>query len=264
MLLSVSERPVSLFNQYAQYYDHFYADKDYDAECDFLENIFGRYATKTVHSVLDLGCGTGGHLLPLGRRGYDIAGVDRSEIMLAAARRKIAELPAHLVQGDVRTINLGRTFDVVISMFAVMSYMTTTTDLLDAFRTARRHLTPGGLFCFDAWSGIAVLSERPSDRFKIIEKNGNQIIRLVHPELDLIRHLVQVNYRVLQLQQGQLVQETTETHTMRYLFPQEIAFLLSLADLRVVKLCPFMNLDRQLSEHDWNLAVVAEAVGNDV
>lgn len=246
---------------YADHYDHFYAGKDYAAECDFLEEIFRRYASQPVRAILDLGCGAGGHVLRLAQRGYQVTGVDRSETMLAAAQHKLADLPAHLTTGDIRTINLQHTFDVVTSMFAVISYMTTNDDLLAAFRTARRHLAPGGLFCFDVWSGIAVLNERPVDRFKIIQHDDAQIVRLVHPEVDLGQHLVHVNYRILHLQQRRLIEDTSETHTMRYLFPQELSFLLDLAGLRVLRICPFMHLDQQLSENDWSLAVVAEAVG---
>ncbi len=247
---------------YANHYDHFYAEKDYAAECDFLEEVFRHHTSQPVRTILDLGCGAGGHILRLAQRGYRLTGVDRSETMLAAAQRKLTDLPVHLVAGDIRTMDLQRTFDVVTSMFAVMSYMTTNEDLLAAFRTVRRHLVPGGLFCFDVWSGIAVLNEPPVDRFKIIQRDDSQILRLVHPEMDLAHHLVHVNYRILHLQQRRLIEDSSEIHTMRYLFPQEISFLLDLAGLRVLSICPFMHLDRQISESDWNLTVVAEATGN--
>ena len=78
---------MTVFGSYAQFYDILYQDKDYEAECDFLEQIFDRYAPGPVRTILDLGCGTGGHTLPLARRGYEVVGVDRSEKMLAEARR---------------------------------------------------------------------------------------------------------------------------------------------------------------------------------
>lgn len=66
---------MSVFQSYADYYDVLYSDKDYGAECDFLESIFGRYCNRPVRTILDLGCGTGGHTFVLAERGYQISGL---------------------------------------------------------------------------------------------------------------------------------------------------------------------------------------------
>ena len=73
---------------YADSYDLFYQDKDYAEETRQIESIFKTYNT-TVHSILDLGCGTGNHAFPLAQRGYEVVGVDRSAHMLARARSKL-------------------------------------------------------------------------------------------------------------------------------------------------------------------------------
>ena len=73
---------------YAEHYDLFYQHKDYEAGCSFVEAIFQRFAGQPVRSILDLGCGTGGHALRLAQRGYAVTGVDRSAAMLAEARHE--------------------------------------------------------------------------------------------------------------------------------------------------------------------------------
>jgi len=65
-------------SEYAGAYDAIYGDKDYAAECDLVERIFKTYGYGVVQSVMDLGCGTGGHALPLAERGYEVSGIDRS------------------------------------------------------------------------------------------------------------------------------------------------------------------------------------------
>ena len=101
---------------YAEAYDALYRDKDYQGECDLLERLFERY-TASVRSVLDLGCGTGNHTLPLAQRGYRITGVDRSEHMLRQARTKAgsgdAEAPPApcFLQADIRSLQLPERFD---------------------------------------------------------------------------------------------------------------------------------------------------------
>ena len=145
-------------------------------------------------------------------------------------------------------------------MFAVISYQTTNEDLLAACRTARRHLSPGGLFVFDAWFGPAVLTQRPTARVKIIEQDGERIIRFASPVLDILAQTVQVNYKVLRLRDARVLDEVDESHLMRFIFPQEISHYLQQAGFRLLQLCPFMCLDTQPTDQDWNVTVIAGAV----
>ena len=48
-----------VFGVYGEYYDTFYSDKAYEEECDFVDEIFKRYAQGPVKTLLDAGCGTG-------------------------------------------------------------------------------------------------------------------------------------------------------------------------------------------------------------
>ena len=73
---------------YASTYDVLYKEKNYEAECDFLEELFRRYSGKDIKRLLDMGCGTGGHAIPLARRGYKVSGIDRSPEMVAIAKQK--------------------------------------------------------------------------------------------------------------------------------------------------------------------------------
>jgi hypothetical protein len=65
--------------------------------------------------------------------------------MLAVSRRLNPELE-HL-EGDMRTVRLGRTFDAVFVHDAV-AYLTTDEDLRAAFQTAFVHCRPGGIALF--------------------------------------------------------------------------------------------------------------------
>src|SRR3972149_442231 len=86
--------------QYAEFYDYLYQDKDYERECDFIEAAFNKYGCR-VKTILDLGCGTGGHALILSRRGYHVVGVDRSREMIGIAKRKV-KAEAEVYAGKVR------------------------------------------------------------------------------------------------------------------------------------------------------------------
>ena len=75
-------------DELAEIYDLIYQDKDYEKEIDFIEQIFHNYSSHPIKTILDGGCGTGGHALPLAKRGYQVSAIDLSEAMLKRARKK--------------------------------------------------------------------------------------------------------------------------------------------------------------------------------
>lgn len=257
----------SVFGQvYADQYDLLYGDKDYEAECDMLEEAFRRYGEGSIQTILDLGCGTGNHAIPLSQRGYQVTGVDISADMLEHARQKANSLSGSssnrpiLTLGDVRSVDLGQQFDAVLMMFAVLGYQLTNEDVLAALRTVRRQLKPGGLFICDVWYGPAVLTIRPSDRVKVIPTADGKLIRATSGILDTYRHLCEVRYHLWRLSGNLVVSETDESHLMRYFFPQELALFLSQTQLALVDIHPFGNLDRAPEDDTWNVLMIGKGL----
>ena len=254
---------MAIFEKFSRYYDLFNQEKDYESECDYLERIFHEFAEQPVRSILDMGCGTGGHSIPLGRRGYQVAGIDISSGMLSIARDKAAEtgVAVEFQQADIRAALLERVFDVVISMYAVVVYMVTNRDLAAMFQTAREHLSPGGLFVFDSWYGPAVLTDRPQDSMRSIKQpDGTQIVRFVHPEMNALEHTVTLNYTTIKTKNERVLDHTDEVHPLRFLFPQEAAYHMETNGFELVRMCPFPDLDGELTTQDWYMTVIARAV----
>lgn len=251
---------MSTFGRYARYYDLLYRDKDYAAEVDGLELLFERFAPRRVHTVLDLGCGTGGHALPLADRGYTVTGVDRSAGMLRAAHAKArsAANEVFFERGDVQTVRLGRRFDAVISMFAVLGYQTGDDEIRAALLTAAAHLRPGGLFIFDVWFGPAVLHDPPQDREKVVREGARRVVRRTTSRIDYLNQVVAVNFATEARLGRALIERCGEEHRMRFFFPREIALLLEGAGLRQLLLAPFLKPDAEPGPDDWNVMVVAQ------
>lgn len=252
--------------QYAEAYDYLYQDKNYEKECDFIEKVFKKF-TKRVKTILDLGCGTGGHALILTQRGYQAVGVDRSKEMLDIAKRKAqeADLAIEFIEEDITNLKLRKKFDAVISMFAVMSYQTSNSALSGVCKVAREHLKGGGLFLFDCWHGPAVLVEKPDVRIKEVNLNEKEkIIRFTEPILNILNHTVETRFKVWKIKEGHLLEETNESHLMRFLFPQEVRYFLEVAGFQDVKFCPFLELEKVLAENDWNMAVIAKTDRRDL
>lgn len=251
----------SFGSEYASFYDALYSDKNYEAECDLIEGLFHRHAQETIRSILDLGCGTGSHSVPLAARGYEVTGVDLSEPMLEQARQKIAGREnLRFVRADVRTVDLERPFDAVLMMFAVLGYQTSDEDLRDALNAVAKHLSLGGLFLGDVWYGPAVVEIQPSDREKVVQASDGELTRLASPNLDAASNLCAVHYRLIRKDGDREVQVGEENHTMRYFFPDDLRHSLEQTGLELLDLGPFPCFDGELSGSTWNAMFVARRV----
>ena len=72
------------FLKYSKYYDLLYGDKDYDQESEY---IFKHLVFKTNQSLLELGCGSGGHAEYLSKKKINITGIDSSKTMVNIAKK---------------------------------------------------------------------------------------------------------------------------------------------------------------------------------
>lgn len=248
---------------YAGQYDELYAEKDYAAECDLIERAFRRFGPGRPDTVLDVGCGTGGHAIELGRRGYALTGVDLSEHMLARASAKAAALPApqrpKWLRGDAIDFATGQVFDAATMMFAVVGYLTSNDAVLAGLRNIRSQLRSGAPFICDFWYGPSVLSVRPTDRVRVLRSGTRQVIRKASTTLDIASHAADVNFTIWTLEGDRLVGEANEMHRLRYFFPLEFALLLQQAGFAQCSMTAFPSLDAPLTEQSWNALVVARA-----
>jgi SAM-dependent methyltransferase len=245
---------------YASAYDVLYGDKDYEAEVDILEALFARHASCAVHSVLDLGCGTGSHALPLAGRSYAVTGVDVSSDMLARGRSKLSETEVEVEfrEGDIRSYRDGREYDAVIMMFAVLGYQRTNADVLAALSTVAAHLRPGGVFVADFWYGPAVLSLGPGSRQKTAMHGNRRVFRFASGVCDESRHTCVVAYDVLTTEGAHVLSEAHEDHEMRFFFPLELDFALADAGLCRLALTAYPDVESPPSAADWCACLVAQ------
>jgi ubiquinone/menaquinone biosynthesis C-methylase UbiE len=93
-----------------------------------------------------MACGTGRHAHFL-KNDFEILGVDISEEMLKIASEKIPDV--EFISGDMKKLDLGRKFDILICMFSAINYNTTLEELKITLNNFYNHLKEGGVLIFD-------------------------------------------------------------------------------------------------------------------
>jgi ubiquinone/menaquinone biosynthesis C-methylase UbiE len=145
------------WDEYAPFYDWENAQTMGRRDVKFWQDL----AARLGGPALELGCGTGRVTLPVARSGVALVGIDRSEQMLACARRRVrraclSRRPA-LVRGDIRSLPFGpRTFSLVMAPYGILQSLLADGDLDATLASTARVLAPGGTL------GIDLVADLPS------------------------------------------------------------------------------------------------------
>ena len=269
---------MNVFREYAKYYDLFYQDKDYDVEVDYVDKLIRKYRddANSIYGpkppttprlrcpgwrrlILDLGCGTGKHADFFAQKGYCVHGVDISKEMIALAKKNFSKSDKLVFScGDVRTIDLNKKFDIVLSLFHVFSYQITNQDLNEAFSTAVKHLKDNGVFIFDCWYGPAVLKNKPLKKIKKINNKEVELTRVAQPVVYPNDNIVDVNYNINFFNKSSGKKGSIEeTHKMRYLFKPEIEQFLTESGLALLNYEEWLTGKEPTSE-SWSVCFICK------
>jgi ubiquinone/menaquinone biosynthesis C-methylase UbiE len=170
------------WDEYADFYDWENAQTLDRRDVKFWQGM----AQRVTGRVLELGCGTGRVTIPVARTGADIVGVDRSEEMLAHARRRIkrarlANRPSW-VRSDIRMLPFRKSarFDLVMAPYGILQSLVREADLKATLESVSRVLSARGVFGLDLVPDLPVWKEyRNRVRFQGSRKGGESRITLV-------------------------------------------------------------------------------------
>jgi SAM-dependent methyltransferase len=147
---------------------------DCEAEVETIVRLLRTTARPEPLTLLHLGSGGGAYDRVL-KRHFAVTGVDVSPGTLALARASNPDV--EYLEGDMRTLRLGREFDAVIIPDSI-DYMVTRDDLDAALHTAALHLRPGGAVLVVAKpaetfrdNNFAYVGEREGVHITVLENN---------------------------------------------------------------------------------------------
>lgn len=204
-------------------------------------------------SVLECGAGTGRITRFFAAAGLGVTAVDISPAMLAAAKVNAVDDSDKdritWVQADMRTLDLGRTFDSVIVPARTFMHVITPGDQRAALTALRRHLTPGGHLVLDLFDPNIELMNAPI-------KPEKELIEATHPltgarlrrrvtsrTYDFLTQIVHETHRIEELDDAGTPTRTEDTSwSLRWSHRQELRYLLELTGFEVM--AEYSSFDR--------------------
>lgn len=244
---------MSNFNAYSQYYDLFYQDKNTLGECEYVIDQLSRCAVPG-QNLLELGAGSGRHGKVFKELGWNWSGIERSPAMVALAQTE----GLNAQQGEIEHFQLDAQYSAVLSLFHVISYLTSNQALNAAFHNAYQHLVPGGLFLFDVWYSPAVYFQRPEYRVREVENKEVHIQRSATPKVDWNKNLVEVIYDIeVQSKLDGSIEQFKEHHPMRHFSLPELQLLATYAGFTWLHAEEWMT-SNQPSENTWGVCCILQ------
>lgn len=148
------------YKKLPEFFDAHNIGDDTELKNSVIEKLLKKYSTKTV---LDLTCGTGSQVIFLAKRGYEVVGSDFSPDLLKIARKKAKEAKLNLrfIDGDMRTIKVGK-FDAAITMFNAVGHLTKS-GFEKAIKNISKNLKDGGIYVFDIMNLEALTDQAVRD-----------------------------------------------------------------------------------------------------
>jgi ubiquinone/menaquinone biosynthesis C-methylase UbiE len=134
----------SLYGELAEWWPLLSSPEEYEEESRFFQKVLQSASIHPPKTLLELGSGGGNNASHL-KAHFEMTLVDIAPGMLKVSKQLNPELEH--VQGDMRSVRLGRAFDAVFIHDAI-TYMRTETELSQAIETAYDHCKPGGAALF--------------------------------------------------------------------------------------------------------------------
>lgn len=251
-----------LYESLVQWYEDLYCDKfQTEKELHFLEEILKRYKKKTI---LDVGCGTGRHVIGLVKRGFDAYGLDKSKEMITIAKNKINDGEKRFFVKDMRKISSDKRFDVILSMFTTFAYLTNPEDILTTLKNFYKILDKKGILLLDTvylWPLIAI-GKFSGEHIEKCETSSKVFIVKDENKLDLLNNILftKATYkRKLGMKWLPIIKEDFPT-PLRLYTPDELTILLRSIGFKILGVYGDFNGNPLSNEHHKRLIVLAQKI----
>ena len=194
-------------------------DEQYKHYRDDL-SFYTRLADDYGSPVLELGAGTGRVTAALAKAGHRVTGLELSPAMVSKAQSRLQSegLGKHvtLVQGDMRSFELEKTFNLVIAPFNAFMHLYTLQAQDETLSRIRQHLSEDGVFACDLYNPHfgALETLRREDEWDHV--GGDAADLFVYQSHDADKQLVTSRYYLDKISEDGTLKRERVTLTQRY------------------------------------------------
>ncbi|MFW9916587.1 MAG: SAM-dependent methyltransferase [Candidatus Thorarchaeota archaeon] len=202
-------------------------------------------------SILDLCCGQGRHSIELAKRGFQVTGLDLSEIHIQEARQasEAQILDIKWLRKDMRDIpeEFAGNFDAIINMFSAFGYLESQEEDIKVLKAVRRSLKPDGQFLMEIMNREFVIRHfKPKDWYY----TSDGLLILEERRFDLQTGQNQVQVQIIE-EDGK---KTVQGHAMTLYSLSEMKILYGAAELEIREV--FGALDKRPYDFDCHRMVI--------
>jgi SAM-dependent methyltransferase len=241
-----------LFNgNYALLYDSFHANKDYSIEIQSIVNSLGLEKFSNLIG-LDFGCGTGLHASEFSKIGIRVDGFDRSEDMLAVARKRNSGLRFSSNLQDFK-----EEYDFSYSLFDVLSYQVTEEDALDLMRELFVRTKSNGYVLLDSWNSAGVLQDPPKLTERTVESSLGAITRKVIPDLSGSEEdIYPLTIQLIHQSSNEILM--SELHLVRAWSPRKVEDLMLDVGFKDISVLNLVRPNEVVQNFEWRFGIKAK------
>ena len=245
---------MSSFNSnYSKLYDEIHVNKNYTSDIEKLLSLIEVVPNLPEKPrILDFGCGTGKHLKVLSSLGFEVQGYDPSEFMLLKAQTSFPEIP---FTGDLQA--LAANYDVVISLFDVMSYQVTDESISLFLDQIFSKVKGNGAIILDFWNLDGVRRDPPQNRSRVFEAFGTEYERIVSPTFDKHSGVTELEIKIKNATTSAVIY--ADNHLIRAFDSKEIEEMVGNRG-KVVSMFDASDYKTGVTEITWRVVVIIRPV----